>query len=505
MPTIELPYNFTARPYQAEWMRYMDTGGKRAVIICHRRGGKDLTVMHQTNKMAHEEVGLYWHIFPTAEQARKALWTGKVKGGVSIMESVFPRAIRKSPREWSLQGEMVVELRSGSVWRLMGSDKMEIVGAGPKGVAFSEYALAKPSTWDLVRPMLRESNGWAQFITTPRGNNHAKKLYDQAGQEGGWFRDLKTVRDTMLTYHSSKGGREIGWEEMVAEERAEGMPEALIEQEYFCSWSAASVGSFYGMLLGLVETRGGIGRYFDVSGDEVFTFWDLGRADDTAIWWMRFRDGSTQDDPRVDVLDHYASHGEDLEHYFQILDERAQQNGWRYAKHVLPHDARAKTLSTRLSVLEQFVDRYGTGMVRIGPELSLRDGIHAVRWLLQKEIRFHPNCSRVATSKDCDGIEALRSYERTWDHDRKVFSETPLHNWSSHTADGFRGLALYTKIGEWASRGSRYVKWPSGPPGTPRGEPGSMASPSEPLREPRTLDELRDFIASKPKRGGRIG
>jgi phage terminase large subunit len=435
MPRIEIPYNFKPRWYQEPLMRYMDNGGKRAVWIVHRRGGKDLTAMQQTNKMAHLEKGLYWHIFPTAEQARKALWTGSVSTGNKerIMEAVFPRAIRKSPRDWSLQGEMVVELKCGSVWRLMGSDKMEIVGAGPKGVTFSEFALAKPNTWDLVRPMLRESNGWAQFITTPRGNNHAKKLYDQAGQDKGWFRDLKTVRDTGLTYHSSNGGRPIGWEEMVAEERAEGMPEALIEQEYFCSWSAANVGSFYGILLGLLEARGGVGLQFDVSGDEVFTFWDLGRADDTTIWWMRFREGSTQDAPRVDVLDHYASHGEDLEHYFNVLDERAKVNGWRYAQHVLPHDARAKTLSTRLSVLEQFVDRYGTGMVRIGPELSLRDGIQAVRWLLQKEIRFHPNCSLATTNKDCDGVEALRAYERTWDPVRKVFSETPLHNWSSHT------------------------------------------------------------------------
>jgi phage terminase large subunit len=506
MPRIEIPYNFRARPYQREWMKYMDNGGKRAMLVFHRRAGKDVGAMHQTCKAMHQETGLYWHIFPTAEQARKAIWTGSTADSKRIMEWVFPKAIRKFPREWSLQGEMVVELKCGSVWRMMGSDKMEIVGAGPKGVTFSEYALAKPNTWDLVRPMLRESRGWGQFITTPRGKNHAFKLYEQAGDpEQGWYRDLKTVRDTGLSYASNKHSRDIGWEEMVAEERAEGMPEPLIEQEYFCSWTAANVGSFYGILLGALEARGGIGLPFDVSGDEVFTFWDLGRADDTAIWWMRFREGSTQDAPRVDVLDHYASHGEDLEHYFNVLEQRATEHGWRYAQHVLPHDARAKTLSTKLSVLEQFVDRYSTGMVRIGPELSLRDGIQAVRWLLQKEIRFHPNCSRVTTNKDCDGVEALRAYERTWIPERKVFSETPVHSWPSHTADAFRGLALYTKIGEWLTRGSRGFKWPSGPPGTPRGEPGSVAPPSEPMREPQTLEELRDFIVSKPKGRGRIG
>lgn len=487
MPRIEIPYNFRPRPYQARWMRYMDGGGKRSMIVCHRRGGKDLTAMHQTNKMAHLEKGLYWHIFPTAEQARKAIWTGKTKDGTSIMEAVFPKEIRKAPRDWSLQGEMVVELKCGSVWRLMGSDKMEIVGAGPKGVTFSEFALAKPSTWDLVRPMLRESNGWAQFITTPRGSNHAKKLYDQAGQDRGWFRDLKTVRDTNLTYHSSEGGREIGWQDMVAEERAEGMPESLIEQEYFCSFSAANVGSFYGLYLAHLEARGAIGSQFDSSGDMVFTSWDLGRADDTAIWWWRLREGSTEEDPRVDVLDHYACHGEDLEHYLNALEERAEKHGWAYEKHYLPHDARAKRLGTKQSVYEQFIYHYGSGMVGITPELSLLDGISALRRLLQKDIRFHARCSEAAHPRDHDGIEALRTYHRTWDEETKVFSETPVHDWSSHTADAGRYMAIVTAMAERRTRDRR--------------EPQVVRD----LRPPSTLDEHKAFVAPRLPKRRRIG
>lgn len=483
MPSISIPYEFVPRPYQAAWMRYMDNGGKRSVVVSHRRSGKDLTAMHQTNKMAHMEKGLYWHIFPTAEQARKAIWTGQKKDGKSIMEAVFPKEVRKAPREWSLQGEMVVELKCGSVWRLMGSDKMEIVGAGPKGVTFSEFALAKPNTWDLVRPMLRESNGWAQFITTPRGSNHAKKLYDQAGQDKGWFRDLKTVRDTHLTYHSSDGGREIGWEEMVAEERAEGMPESLIEQEYFCSFSAANVGSFYGLYLAQLEARGAIGVDFDTSGDMVFTSWDLGHMDDTAIWWWRLREGSTEENPRVDVLDHYACHGEDLEHYLAVLEERAQKHNWVYERHWLPHDARAKHVGTRQSVYEQFVYTYGTGMVGITPHLSMLDGISALRRLLQKDIRFHARCSQQAHPRDHDGIEALRDYHRTWDETAKAFSETPVHSWSSHTSDAARYMAVVVTLAEQRTRDRRE---------------GRVVQPP---RSPNTLNEHKAFVP--PRMGGR--
>lgn len=450
MAEIVLPNEFEPRPYQQGAMRYFDNGGTRAITVWHRRAGKDLTAMHQTCKAAHQETGLYWHIFPTAEMARKMIWTGFTRTGQRIMELVFPRAIRKSPREWAPNGEMVVELRCGSVWRMIGSDKADSVGAGPKGVVLSEYALAKPTAWDLIRPMLRESRGWAWFITTPRGANHAKKLYDQADPGSGWYRDLKTVHDTGLTYASNRRpGAELSPDEMIAEELAEGMPPELADQEYRCSWTAANVGSFYGILLGAVEARGGIGHTFNASGDDVFTFWDLGKTDDTAIWWMRFREGTTQEAPCVDVLDHYASHGDELEHYFAILEERAKKHGWKYRKHVLPHDARAKRLGTRLTIAEQCVERLGHGMVEIGPEVDLADGIAAVRWLLQRDIRFHQRCSAIASPKDCDGVEAIRAYHRHWDDERKCFSETPVHDWSSHTADSFRYLAVFSRYGQY--------------------------------------------------------
>jgi phage terminase large subunit len=423
---ITLPNRFAPRAYQRRAMAYFDQGGKRAFTVWHRRGGKDLTAMHQTCKMAHERTGTYWHVFPTGEQGRKALWEGFTKDGERIMELVFPKPIRKSPREWKSGGEMVVELKCGSIWRLLGSDRMEVVGAGPAGVVFSEFALAKPRTWDLVRPMLRESEGWAWINTTPRGKNHAFKLFEMVRKLKGWFVDLKTLFDT----------RAYDPEQTIAEERDSGMPEELINQEYLCDWNAAVLGSFYGDLLARLDGRGGIGE-FEHGTDNVFTFWDLGRSDDTTIWWMRpTRTG-------VDVLDHYAAHGEDLEHYFKVLEDRAQRHGWRYRKHYLPHDARAKTLATRTSIVEQAVDELGASMVAITPNLDLMDGVAAARKVLKhKGTRIHSRCSHVSSSKDCDGIEALRAYHREWDDDNKCFRETPLHDWSSHTADSFRYLAV---------------------------------------------------------------
>lgn len=442
---VRLPNDFDPRPYQRRAFAYFDGGGTRACTVWPRRAGKDVGAMHHTAKAMHQEKGLYWHIYPTSEQGRKVIWRGMARGGRRIMEWVFPKEIRKFPREWNPQGEMVVELKCGSVWSLMGSDKMDIVGAGPTGVCLSEFALAKPTTWDLIRPMLRESAGrWAWIFSTPRGRNHLHKVYEQARLPGsGWFADLQTALTVGLTYASTRRpGVEIGPEEMMEEEKAEGMPQELIEQEYLCSFEAALVGSYWGVALAFLASHGGL-QPFTTDGDNVFTAWDLGRSDDTAVWWWRFGNGGG-----VEVLDHYASHGEDVPHYFGVLEERAKTHGWTYRRHFLPHDARAKTLASKQSVLEQFLSKYGASAVAIAPHLDLDDGIKAARRLLLNDTtRIHPRCSMLADpAKDCDGVEALRAYHRQWDEERRAFRESPVHDWASHTADAFRYLAVSVEV-----------------------------------------------------------
>jgi len=428
---IVLPHRFTPRPYQREAMEFFDRGGKRAIDVWHRRAGKDLTALHQTNKAAHQRKAAYWHYFPTLEQGRKAIWEAFTADQERILDLVFPPALVARRNEQ----QMMLELKCGSIWRIMGTDKMESVGAGPAGVVFSEFSLCRPSAWDFVRPMLRENGGWAWFVFTPRGRNHAKKLIDDNRGRAGWRVAVKTVMDTGLTFASVKDeDRRISPEEMLAEEREEGMEESLIRQEYFCDFTASNAGSVFGDLMEALETRGGLAE-FEHPEDGVFTSWDLGYTDSTAIWFWRIRGRA------VEVVDHYENHGQPLSHYCDVVDGK----GYRYVKHWLPHDARAKTLATGSSIVEQMTDRYGAQNVAIGPALSLLDGIQAARWLLQQdEIRIHPRCK--------DGIEALRAYHYHYDEDRKSFSRQPEHDWSSHTADGWRYLALVVKHSDAVTR-----------------------------------------------------
>ena len=453
---VSLPNDFVPRDYQIPFMEFMDNGGRKAMMVWHRRSGKDLTALHQTCKMAHQRKGAYWHLYPTFAQARKAIWEGFTKDGKRILENVFPGFLDPK-RTGSIvrrkdEQQMVVELKCGSIWRLLGSDRVEVVGAGPVGVVYSEYAICSPRSTNLISPMLRENEGWEIYITTPRGNNHAKDLYDRALKDPSWYCDLKTLFDT----------RAYDPETTLAEERSSGKPEAFIKQEYLCDWEAALIGSVWGELIDGVQKEGGIAEFSHEHGD-VFTSWDLGFTDSTAIWFWRPNGG------RIDFIDFYESHGQPLSHYFDVVDGKP----YRYVKHWLPHDARQTTLAAGVSILNQFLRKY-PGVVSVGPDLPLLEGIQAARWMIQQGIRFH--------NRTLDGVKCLRQYHYEYDEDKKDYSTRPAHDWSSHAADAFRYTAAVVKHSQMITKKPE----PAGPP-KPIARPLHMSFSLEQLHEDRAL------------------
>jgi phage terminase large subunit len=389
---------------------------------------------------AWRRVGAYWHTFPTFEQGRKAIWEGFTKDGDRLIDFIFPpEQIRSRDNQ-----QMRIELQNGSLYRIIGLDKIETVGAGIVGVLHSEYSIARPKGADMIAPMLRESDGWEAYVYTPRGNNHGKKLYDRMkaaakSDPEHYFCDLKTLRDT----------RAYDPERTIAAERARGRPEALIRQEYDCDWTAANVGAVWGDLIELLEKAGAVTE-FNARASRAFTVWDLGgsgaNGDSTCFWlWEPTEDGA-------DLLGYYENHGKTLSHYFDECDRVCEEAKVKPVKHWLPHDARAKHL-TGVSVKEQCAEHWGVDRVAIYPETSLLDGIQAGRWLLQRKVRIHPRCG--------EGLDALKTYHYAWDEDRKTFSSTPEHDWSSHGADAFRGLALVVRHSEKLTRPAAPTKRPT--------------------------------------------
>ena len=180
---VTIPNDWVPRDYQLPFWRYMQSGGKRAALVWNRRAGKDSCSLNWTASDALRNVGLYWHMAPEQNQVRKIVWDGIDKQGRRIIDQVFPEAIRAGVN----RQDMRIELKNGSIWQCVGSDNYDsLVGANPRGVVFSEYAVGDPAAWDFIRPILLENDGWAIFPYTPRGQNHGEKLFEMAKKSEDW-------------------------------------------------------------------------------------------------------------------------------------------------------------------------------------------------------------------------------------------------------------------------------------------------------------------------------
>ena len=448
MVQLLLPHNgWRARPHQANlWNHLHERQGKRAMAVWHRRAGKDEICLHYAALSAMTRPGNYWHCLPEFLQGRKAIWTAiNAHTGKRRIDECFPDMIRENVSD----NEMFIRFKNGSTWQVIGSDRYDAtVGAGVAGITYSEWALANPSAWAYHRPMLAENNGWGIFITTPRGHNHAKSMFDHASTSKEWFCELLTAIDT-----GALSSDEL--ENALAEYKAlygEDVGTAQFQQEYLCSWNAAILGAFYALEMAQVRSEERILPIEALEGVPVNRAWDLGVADDTSIWW--FQSVGAQ----VFLLDHYSSSGAGVEHYAGIIEQRKATYGWTDGNDYVPHDAKIKEWGSGRTRVETMVT-FGLHPMLV-PLSTIADGINAARRLLPLCV-FHPRCE--------DGVNALEQYRREWNDETKSFRATAVHDWTSHPADAFRYLALAYRP---ASPKKIHITQPRGliipPPAEPR-------------------------------------
>jgi hypothetical protein len=260
------------------------------------------------------------------------------------------------------------------------------------------------------------------FISTPRGNNHCKALYDYAKQSPDWFAQLLTAEDTKALSPAELANALEEYKALYGADAGR----AMYEQEMLCSFNAAILGAFYAVEMAQVRNEG---RILPIEADPeqyVHRAWDLGVGDDTSIWW--FQNSGTQ----LLVLDHYAASGVGLEHYAGVIEQRARDHGWRNGTDFVPHDARVKEWGTGKTRVET-MQTMGLNPLLV-PWATVDDGINAARRTLPLCV-FHPRC-------EDGGISALEQYRREWDDEKKAFRASALHDWASHPADAFRYLSM---------------------------------------------------------------
>jgi phage terminase large subunit len=433
---ITLPYQWTPRPYQQKSWDYLARGGKRSVKNWHRRSGKDEEDLQHTNCAAHERKGNYWYMMPEYAQCRKAMWDAvNPHTGLLRLDEAFPRMLRRPEGQGGTNNqEMKITLRAGSTFQLLGADNFHaLVGSPPVGLVFSEYSRTDPSAWAYLMPIVEENDGWVCFNSTPYGDNHFRKLCEFAAEEPGWFYEKLTVDQTGV--YSPETLAKIRRELWAI--HGEDYGDALFQQEYYCSFDAAIPGSIWGDCLEQARREGRITPFLMNPELPIHTGWDLGRTDDTAIWFYQLLGRE------ILIFDHHSSHGKDVAFYMDLLAQKLDEYHGRYGRHWLPHDARPRTLAAGGgSILQQVREairrRPQLGAVAIAPGLDRQEGIQAARATFPR-CRFHDTRCEA-------GLRSLKHYHREWDETKQKFVDEPVHDWASHDADAFRILSTETPL-----------------------------------------------------------
>lgn len=416
----EIPYKYTPRHYQLPLWTALDSGVKRAFIVWHRRAGKDKSCLNYMIKSMFERVGSYFYYFPTMTLGRKALWDGIDSSGFAFIDHFPKEAIEGQPNNQ----EMRIKLKNGSIFQVVGTDRLEVVGPNPVGAVFSEYSKQNPRGFDYIRPILRENGGWALFNCTPRGKNHAYDLYKKAKH----LQDAKNVKDRWFCQLLTIDDTGVLTPEDVERDKQEGMTEDMIQQEYYCSFDLGTEGSYYSKYMSDAFYDKRITSVPYDQATQVYTFWDLGISDSTAIWFVQFVG------KEIHLIDYYENTGESISHYIKMIREKP----YVYGQHFAPHDVIARNLAIGGSTFDV---AFGLGFeFQIMPKPpSVINGIELVRTILRQCWFDSKKCER--------GIDCLENYCKAYNEKLRVYSVKPRHDEFSNGADAFRMLATAYRQG----------------------------------------------------------
>lgn len=378
-------------------------------------------------------------MLPQYSQARKAIWEAvSPHTGKRRIDEAFPKEIRETTREQ----EMLIKFKNGSTWQVVGSDNYDsLVGTTPAGIIMSEYALCNPASWGYFSPILMENNGWAAFISTPRGKNHFWALENAAKDDPEWGIDVRTADETSVFTDKQL----LGELKRYQAQYGDAYGKSLWLQEYYCSYDAAMPGSIFAEWLDRGQKAGRIRPMGHNPSHKVHTAWDLGRVDATAIWFYQIIGRE------IIVINYHESNLKDVPFYANLLrgDEKEgdadtlktlkrQTKKYDYDTHWLPQDAKQRNMAAGgRSIHMQMLDE-DVGRVAIIKQQSHVNGIQATRKTFPF-IVFDDN-ENVEF-----GREVLRNYRYEWDEEKKKFVDRPVHDWSSHGATAFITLSLSWK------------------------------------------------------------
>ena len=407
---IRLSDYFVPREYQKPMVRAFRDGCKRIVSCQARRSGKDICGLSLLVEAAIKTVGIYWYIWPNAEQGRKHAWNGKLLDGRDLLSLIPEKVIKKKNIS-----DMSITLVNDSIIQIIGSEKVSTLrGGNPVGIIMTEFAFfSNKDALEVVLPMLNANDGWLIVLSTPDGHNQFYTLLEIAKDNPDiWFSQVLNIE---VTQHISieKINRDIEMGIMSWEKA---------QREYWCSFDVGFAGSIYGGAIDRLRAQGQITNVPYESAHPVHTAWDIGR-DTTAIIFFQVV-GMT-----VRIIDYYERKNEGLEHYVYYVKNKE----YIYGEHFFPHDGKVIEWGGPQYTRQFKAQQLGLD-VSIVKRVRLEDGIEWTRSQMAKIWIDEKNCARL--------LSCLEHYHYERNEKLDVNAKLPLHDWSSHGASAMMYLAL---------------------------------------------------------------
>jgi phage terminase large subunit len=312
--------------------------------VTHRRAGKTVACVQELQRRAVDCTLVrprFAYLAPFLRQSKAVAWD-------YLRAAMAPlRANGATIHE----SELRVDYSGGAQVRLYGADNPDALrGIYLDGIVLDEYADMDPRMWsEIIRPALADRQGWAVFIGTPKGRNGFFDLWRRSQSEPGWFSMMLKASETGL----------IPASELALARRD--LSEEQYAQEFECSFDAAVIGSYYGKQLLRTEQDKRIGNVPCEPTAMVWTAWDLGIRDATAIWFAQVVGRE------IRIIDYYEAAGVDLGHYVREINAKP----YVYAGHIVPHDAQARELGTGKSRLE-VLESLGLKSITLAPRTGSR-------------------------------------------------------------------------------------------------------------------------------------
>jgi phage terminase large subunit len=431
---------------------------RNGVIVIHRRGGKTTGIVNhwvryatdndlEADRLRSYEAGFsekdikellrgrhYAHILPELKQAKLVAW--------QMLKDVAMKVPGATKNETELavsfpDPEGSDDEGARNTVRLFGSENPDALRGGKfSGASYDEYQDHNPYLHGtIVSKALADHLGIALWAGTIKGKNQLYQVYQAAKKAPEDY--VALWQDINESLKHEEGATIIALRRALEDDRKQValglMLQTEFDQEWYLSPEAAIKGAIWGKEMAAVRDQKRIRPFAGLFEPSlpVDTDWDLGIADHMTVWLSQ-----TSRTGEVRIVHAYSNQGEGIPHYVNYLNDLRTRYGFVYGKHWAPHDIEVRELTTGKSRRQTMKD-LGFSF-DVGKQVSLEDGINAVRLFL-------PRCYFAEDETEM-GREALMQYRWKFNETTNEFLSEPVHDWASHFADAFRGLACRHKL-----------------------------------------------------------